>query len=105
MCIRDRIRERVQKVQKRQQERYKNTAYQFNGELEPKDLERYCPLSPDAKQCFEYVFDGCHLSIRGCHKVLKVARTIADMEDKDVYKRQGQVYSSSKFPSLPDICH
>lgn len=77
------IRERVQKVQKRQQERYKNTAYQFNGELEPKDLERYCPLSPDAKQFLEYVFDGGHLSIRGCHKVLKVARTIADMEEKE----------------------
>lgn len=77
------IRERVQKVQKRQQERYKNTAYQFNGELEPKDLERYCPLSPDAKQFLEYVFDGGHLSIRGCHKILKVARTIADMEEKE----------------------
>lgn len=77
------IRARVEKVHKIQQDRYVHSPYQFNGELPTGELKHYCPVSDGARQFLELVFEKGSLSVRGYHKLLKVSRTIADMEGRE----------------------
>lgn len=47
-------------------------------------VEKYCVLSADAEHVMKQAFEALHLSMRGYHKILKVARTIADLESSPV---------------------
>ena len=78
------IRERVFKVHQIQRKRYKNQGIFFNGELRPKEIKEYCMLSKEAEGLLEKSFEKLKLSARGYHRILKVARTIADMEESDI---------------------
>jgi len=51
-----------------------------NATMNPDEIEKYCVLTPEAENIIKKVFDQLHLSMRGYHKVLKVARTIADLD-------------------------
>lgn len=75
------IRKRVERVHKIQQKRYENTSYLFNAQLSGADTEKYCKLDEKLEMHMKYAFEKLALSARGYHKILKVARTIADMED------------------------
>lgn len=74
------IRERVENVQGIQRERYKKEDFCFNGELDGRNLEKYCRLTAEAEQLLEHAYDQFQFSTRAYHKILKVARTIADMD-------------------------
>lgn len=74
------IRKRVEQVHGLQRQRYKNEPIQFNGELKGKKIEEYCKWDSQAEQLLETAFDKMGLSARAYHRVLKVARTIADMD-------------------------
>lgn len=50
-------------------------------------VEKYCILSPEAEQIMKLAFDRLHLSMRGYHKVLKIARTIADLQASEHIER------------------
>ena len=63
-----------------QQERYSGSRQRFNNELTAAQIEKFCPLTPEASRMMEKAYDSLGLSARGFHRVLKVARTIADME-------------------------
>ncbi len=53
--------------------------------LMPTDLiEKYCILTPPAETILKKAFDKLNLSMRGYHKILKVARTIADLEENEL---------------------
>ena len=77
------IKNRVINAQKIQQERYKNTNINFNSELSAKDIEKYCKLSKESNDLLKQAFESMNLSIRAYHKILKVARTIADIENTE----------------------
>ncbi|MDO5417236.1 MAG: ATP-binding protein, partial [Lachnospiraceae bacterium] len=80
------IRGRVIRVQKIQQERFGQEAagsVRFNGEMGAKEIERYCKLGPDEEGYLKQVYQEMNLSARACHKILKVARTIADLDGKE----------------------
>lgn len=63
-----------------QKERYKNQEYSFNSRLPAGDLNKYCTLTKDGKDMLWEAYD-CHtFSARGYHKLLRVARTVADLE-------------------------
>jgi magnesium chelatase family protein len=49
----------------------------------PDELEHHCQLTADAEYTIKQAFDKLALSMRGYHKVLKIARTIADLEGAD----------------------
>ena len=51
----------------------------LNGQLSGEEVERYCVASPAAAQLIQASFDKLGLSMRGYHKMLKIARTIADL--------------------------
>lgn len=78
------IRKRVEKVQKIQQERYQHEKNDFNGQLKSSQIERYCPVTESASRLLARAFDKIAFSARAYHRLLKVARTIADMEEEEV---------------------
>ena len=59
----------------------------YNGELSPKELKNYCGIDKQAEGILEKSVDRLKLSLRGVHKILRIARTIADMEtEKNINK-------------------
>ena len=67
--------------------RFKKENIQFNGELQGKQVEEYCILNEDAELLLQQVFAKMKFSARSYHKILKVARTIADMEGTEYIER------------------
>lgn len=74
------VRARVQAARVIQKERYKNTAYLTNGELDSKAVKQFCKLTPEAKTMLEQATVKFHLSARSFFKLIKIAQTIADLE-------------------------
>ncbi len=77
------IRERIQKAQRIQQERYQDETTTFNGELSGRKIQQYCEITKEAENLLERAFQKMQFSVRSYHKVLKVARTIADLRASD----------------------
>lgn len=77
------VRERVMEARKRQKLRFMGTPYHFNGELPGKEVERYCVLGSVESRFLEQVFEVGRMSLRAYHKVIKLARTIADLEGEE----------------------
>lgn len=77
------MRQKVEKARRRQEERYQGTGIRFNSDLEAGDLEKYCPLKEKEQKLLEKMFQKMDLSVRACHRLLKVARTIADLEGEE----------------------
>ncbi len=78
------IRARVNKAREIQLKRYAGTGILNNAALSAPHLQTFCPLTTDAKEMMRKVFDSLALSARGHDRILKVARTIADLEGSDV---------------------
>ena len=76
------IRERVCKARNIQQERYKGTKIYTNSVIEVSQLEEYCRIGEKEEKLMKQAFSTLGLTARTYHKVLKVARTIADLDGK-----------------------
>jgi len=74
------IKVRVDNARKIQSERYKNFNIFSNSELTPKLINQYCKLDKNSKTLMENAFNKLNLSARAYTRILKVARTIADLE-------------------------
>ncbi len=81
------IRERVRKAHAIQKERFKNSKTDFNGNMTEAEIQKYCILSDDAKRILSSAINRFNLSGREYSKILKVARTIADMEGEEQIKQ------------------
>lgn len=77
------IRERVMAARKLQEKRYQNTGIRFNSDLTAGDIRRFCNLGRQEQRFMERIFDNMKLSARAYHRILKVARTIADLDGKE----------------------
>lgn len=73
------IRRRVMEARAVQEERFRGKSYSFNGDMEPRELEQSCALGETEKRLMELAYRRLDLSARTYHRVLKVARTIADL--------------------------
>ena len=82
------IRKRVEAVQEIQRERYKEEKFCFNGELDGRKLEKYCVMTGGADKLLEQAYEQFQFSTRAYHKILKTARTIADMELSEKIKEE-----------------
>ncbi len=77
------IRKRVSKARNIQMERYKDQNIYFNSQLTPKTIKKYCKLGNKEQALLEQAFEKLNLSARAYHRILKVARTIADLEESE----------------------
>lgn len=67
----------------RQRYRFENQNYRRNAKLEPAEVLQYCSLQSSAERLFHAKSEELGLSVRACHSVLKIARTLADIEKAD----------------------
>lgn len=74
------MQEQVEKAAHIQKQRFGSEVI-TNATMQSDHVEKFCLLTPEAENLIKRVFETLHLSMRGYHKVLKVARTIADLAD------------------------
>lgn len=75
------IRKRVERAREIQRCRYKNEENSINADLNEKNLKKYCRLKNDANKLLERSFEKYGFSARSVNKIIKVARTIADLDE------------------------
>lgn len=80
------IKERVNKAKIIQKKRYINETINYNSELTPKLILKYCILDSECKKILEKSFNKYKLSARSYHRIIKVSRTIADLEKSKLIK-------------------
>ena len=74
------IKKRVNKARARQQERFAGTDIASNADMNTKALNTYCVLTPECEELMHQAFDRMGLTARSYDRILRVARTIADLE-------------------------
>lgn len=84
----EQIRKRVNAARKLQLERYKGTSITSNARMTPEQFEKYCHLDDSANNLLKRVFDTLSLTARAYDRILKVARTIADIEQSETIGSQ-----------------
>lgn len=77
------IRERVNKARRIQLERYQNEGIFSNSQLTAPMIEKYCQLDSQGALLLNRAFDSLGMSARGYSRILKVARTIADLQESE----------------------
>ncbi|MGN0521183.1 MAG: YifB family Mg chelatase-like AAA ATPase [Eubacterium sp.] len=79
----EQIKERVNKARKIQQKRFEGTGVSCNAKMTPKMTKEYCVLSSEADAILKISFEKLGLSARAYDKILRIARTIADLEESE----------------------
>lgn len=79
----EQMRRDVERVRAIQTERFRGSAYRFNGDIQASDMDKYCFLGAEQKGCMEKLYEEMGLSARSYHRILKVARTIADLDGEE----------------------
>lgn len=82
------IKKRVNKTRKLQLERYKDYNIYSNSQLDAGMLKKFCPLGEEENTILRAAFDNLGLSARAHSRILKVARTIADLEGSENIKSE-----------------
>lgn len=77
----------MQAARKIQTNRFEGTSITCNARITPNKLQELCPMDDDAVSLIKDVFDKMGLSARAYDRILKVARTIADMSSVEVIKK------------------
>lgn len=101
------IRGRVEAAQRIQSERYKSCGWQFNSQLTPASIRFFCPLGSAEQRIMEQAFEKMNLSARAYHRIIKVARTIADLEGEErirethLLEAVGYRFADLKFWDIP----
>ena len=77
------IRARVEAARAIQRERFRGLPIQCNGELGGGQIRRFCPLNKEESEFMEHIFFSLGISVRMYGKILKVARTAADLDGRE----------------------
>ena len=77
------IRQRVEAARELQRQRFHGTRLTCNAEMGPAEVRHHCQVQPSAQALLKAAMNQLHLSARGYHRVLKLARTIADLAGAD----------------------
>jgi magnesium chelatase family protein len=77
------IKARVDKARKIQTERYKNSKTNCNARLTDAEFQDYCVITDEAAELLKSAFETMGLSARAYNRILKVARTIADLDESE----------------------
>lgn len=77
------IRKRVNAARQRQMYRFGSNATMCNARMGPDEMRKYCQLDEDCAQLMKQAFDAMNLTARSYDRILKVARTVADLEGSE----------------------
>lgn len=80
------VRHRVKKAREVQLERFKGTALITNSEMSNSHIKKYCQVSTEGMELLKMAISRMHLSARSYHRILKLARTIADLAESPEIK-------------------
>ena len=91
-----RLRIAVMEARERQERRFRQDpllqgSIRYNSQMGQRELSRYCALGMQEQQFLELMFDRLELTARSCHRLLRVARTLADLDGEE---RIGKVHLS-----------
>ena len=93
------IRQRVIAARKVQQKRFENSTIHSNSQMSRKDLEKYCNLDDNSRNLLKTAMERLSLSARAYDRILKVSRTIADLEGSENIK-PGHLAEAIQYRSL-----
>lgn len=93
------IRERVEKAREIQKKRFAGTDIRSNSTITPKYLHEFCEMDDAAKETMQNSFDKMALSARAYDRVLKVARTIADLDGSGVIGKN-HIFQAIQYRTL-----
>lgn len=93
------IKKRVDAARERQRQRYAAHPVRCNARLTPDLLETFCVMTDEARKVLGESFDKLGMSARAYDRILKVARTIADLEDEEVIGVR-QICEAVRYRSL-----
>ena len=82
------IRQRVEAARRVQQNRFKDLTLLTNSEMRPQEIKEFCQVDNQGLELLKNAVNQFHLSGRAYHRILKLARTIADLENCDKIKTQ-----------------
>lgn len=82
------IKKRVDKAREIQTKRFAGTKIHTNSKMNSKMISEYCKLSSDCEELVKLAFDRYKMSARGYNRILKVARTIADLAGEEDIKSE-----------------
>lgn len=74
------VKERVERARAIQRERFKGDGISVNANMGEKQIKKYCRLSAECEEILKNAFQALHLSARGRSRIIKVSRTIADLD-------------------------
>lgn len=77
------IKMRVEAARLRQRERFKNTHYITNADMSSEAVKKFCQICDESKQLLKAAVEQMHLSARAYFRMLKLARTIADLSGEE----------------------
>ncbi|NME81763.1 YifB family Mg chelatase-like AAA ATPase [Clostridium sp. SM-530-WT-3G] len=76
------MKENVMKARFVQEKRFKYTKYRYNSEIKGKDIFEICKINTKCSEILKYYYNNTKMSLRGYGKIVKLARTIADIDNK-----------------------
>ncbi|MCX7857358.1 MAG: YifB family Mg chelatase-like AAA ATPase [Deltaproteobacteria bacterium] len=82
------LKEKVILARKMQEERYRGKKFLFNSRIPPRYIKKYCAMNHEAETFLEKACEKFGLSPRAYHRILKLSRTIADMDGKEKIEEQ-----------------
>lgn len=82
------IRSRVARTAQIQKRRFREENIRFNAEMKQEQIRQFCRLKQEDEQFLHRIAEMKRFSARACSKILKVARTIADMDGKEEIERE-----------------
>ena len=80
------VQSRVDKARCRQLERFAGTKITCNSEMAPREIRQFCQVEESGQSLLKAAMKQLYLSARAFHRILKLARTIADLENSDIIK-------------------
>ncbi len=82
----EKVQARVAAARSRQRERFNGTKLASNAEMTPAEVRAFCQAEESAQSLLKTAMKQLYLSARAFHRILKLARTIADLEGSDIIK-------------------
>lgn len=78
----------VMRARKIQDKRFQNEDISYNSQMRPSHMKKYCNIDEDSEYLMKTAFDNLKLSVRAYNKILKVSRTVADIEGCEKIKKE-----------------